>query len=130
MITVLISGMLVVVLLCEQCVVFDFCCFWFFFFKQKTAYEMRIMDWSSDVCSSDLAGAPRAAGKGLAGRIAGQATACGDRTEPGAAPEHLNAYNFLFYSEFLTLQSLKQSFIGEWTARFGEDAFVQFGMFG
>src|SRR3546814_5327552 len=32
----------------------------FFFFKQKTAYEMRISDWSSDVCSSDL---------GLVGRI-------------------------------------------------------------
>src|SRR3546814_5800046 len=37
-----------------------------FFFKQKTAYEMRISDWSSDVCSSDLddrgdgAGGPRA----------------------------------------------------------------------
>src|SRR3546814_7350416 len=30
----------------------DLCCF--FFFKQKTAYEMRISDWSSDVCSSDL----------------------------------------------------------------------------
>src|SRR3546814_1629867 len=28
----------------------------FFFFKQKTAYEMRISDWSSDVCSSDLFG--------------------------------------------------------------------------
>src|SRR3546814_11542939 len=27
---------------------------WFFFFKQKTAYEMRISDWSSDVCSSDV----------------------------------------------------------------------------
>src|SRR3546814_16560942 len=33
---------------CLLCVV---CCF---FFKQKTAYEMRISDWSSDVCSSDL----------------------------------------------------------------------------
>src|SRR3546814_13583061 len=32
-----------------------FCvCMFFFFFKQKTAYEMRISDWSSDVCSSDL----------------------------------------------------------------------------
>src|SRR3546814_6293495 len=31
------------------CTVYDF-----FFFKQKTAYEMRISDWSSDVCSSDL----------------------------------------------------------------------------
>src|SRR3546814_8285459 len=30
------------------------CGFSFFFFKQKTAYEMRISDWSSDVCSSDL----------------------------------------------------------------------------
>src|SRR3546814_1065180 len=29
--------------------------FFFFFFKRKTAYEMRISDWSSDVCSSDLA---------------------------------------------------------------------------
>src|SRR3546814_2539819 len=36
--------------------VFCFCCgfFFFFFCKQKTAYEMRISDWSSDVCSSDL----------------------------------------------------------------------------
>src|SRR3546814_4443519 len=34
--------------------------FWcFFFFKQKTAYEMRISDWSSDVCSSDLSGLVR-----------------------------------------------------------------------
>src|SRR3546814_994715 len=33
-----------------------YCLFYvvFFFFKQKTAYEMRISDWSSDVCSSDL----------------------------------------------------------------------------
>src|SRR3546814_601692 len=31
----------------------------FFFFKQKTAYEMRISDWSSDVCSSDLGGGDR-----------------------------------------------------------------------
>src|SRR3546814_1756565 len=30
------------------------CVICFFFFKQKTAYEMRISDWSSDVCSSDL----------------------------------------------------------------------------
>src|SRR3546814_10572854 len=31
-----------------------------FFFKQKTAYEMRISDWSSDVCSSDLGNWPKA----------------------------------------------------------------------
>src|SRR3546814_10046725 len=35
---------------CLYCLV----CLFFFFFKQKTAYEMRISDWSSDVCSSDL----------------------------------------------------------------------------
>src|SRR3546814_2934450 len=38
-------------------VFFVFLClfiFFIFFFKQKTAYEMRISDWSSDVCSSDL----------------------------------------------------------------------------
>src|SRR3546814_4779681 len=32
----------------------EYVVFIFFFFKQKTAYEMRISDWSSDVCSSDL----------------------------------------------------------------------------
>src|SRR3546814_5012018 len=37
---------------CILLIIFTFC----FFFKQKTAYEMRISDWSSDVCSSDLAG--------------------------------------------------------------------------
>src|SRR3546814_1312881 len=38
-------------------VILDYFCFlaeYCFFFKQKTAYEMRISDWSSDVCSSDL----------------------------------------------------------------------------
>src|SRR3546814_5628075 len=34
--------------------IYEYCMFFFFFFKQKTAYEMRISDWSSDVCSSDL----------------------------------------------------------------------------
>src|SRR3546814_11907585 len=42
-------------------------CF-FFFFKQKTAYEMRISDWSSDVCSSDLKEIDGAAGKSCAWR--------------------------------------------------------------
>src|SRR3546814_18241696 len=36
-----------------------------FFFKQKTAYEMRISDWSSDVCSSDLLGIAAATPRGL-----------------------------------------------------------------
>src|SRR3546814_8185661 len=45
--------------LCIRFTNYDFYCFCvccFFFFKQKTAYEMRISDWSSDVCSSDLNG--------------------------------------------------------------------------
>src|SRR3546814_6180439 len=37
----------------------------FFFFKQKTAYEMRISDWSSDVCSSDLHDCVRTAASAL-----------------------------------------------------------------
>src|SRR3546814_11375038 len=36
---------------------------YFFFFKQKTAYEMRISDWSSDVCSSDLSELAQIAGQ-------------------------------------------------------------------
>src|SRR3546814_7128984 len=49
-----------------------YCCFHFFFFKQKTAYEMRISDWSSDVCSSDL-----------------PSTACRRRCRPQNAPPPL-----------------------------------------
>src|SRR3546814_7772725 len=48
--------MVMLVYLCCGCDILDYVCCWFFFFffKQKTAYEMRISDWSSDVCSSDL----------------------------------------------------------------------------
>src|SRR3546814_8118983 len=70
-------------------------CF-FFFFKQKTAYEMRISDWSSDVCSSDLRSgsaldADRCAARPV--RRAGRdphllsGTGATDRREPG----HLSA---------------------------------------
>src|SRR3546814_7289106 len=60
----------------------------FFFFKQKTAYEMRISDWSSDVCSSDLRLA-RNLGLGFA-RYAGndaraERLAQFDRGDPDAA---------------------------------------------
>src|SRR3546814_16750103 len=41
----------------------------FFFFKQKTAYDMRISDWSSDVCSSDLSGRCRDAADGESRRL-------------------------------------------------------------
>src|SRR3546814_14195414 len=43
---------------------------YFFFFKQKTAYEMRISDWSSDVCSSDLVAAAQHQQPGIASRVA------------------------------------------------------------
>src|SRR3546814_9693223 len=62
----------------------------FFFFKQKTAYEMRISDWSSDVCSSDLGLA--AAAQGLMA-AQGLTCACCSRGTPqpvapaGAAPQ-------------------------------------------
>src|SRR3546814_5818881 len=42
------------VISCIRCFLWGAFCYFFFFFKQKTAYEMRISDWSSDVCSSDL----------------------------------------------------------------------------
>src|SRR3546814_9322172 len=56
----------------------------FFFFKQKTAYEMRISDWSSDVCSSDL----DAAGHDLERRLSQwrAAGSCLRRHAGGAAP--------------------------------------------
>src|SRR3546814_5078613 len=41
----------------------------FFFFKQKTAYELRISDWSSDVCSSDLPSARHLRGRRIFGSI-------------------------------------------------------------
>src|SRR3546814_8940329 len=47
-----------------------------FFFKQKTAYEMRISDWSSDVCSSDLVG------------IAGQRLHASEREHEAARTVH------------------------------------------
>src|SRR3546814_9173480 len=66
-------------------------CTWllFFFFKQKTAYEMVISDWSSDVCSSDL----RSRGGWQDGRRGGAPLRCGRREParlgapgPGSAP--------------------------------------------
>src|SRR3546814_4276927 len=60
------------------------CWFVFFFFKQKTAYEMRISDWSSDVCSSDLdpAGPPLGWGQALRQRQAWYFVAAKFFTDP------------------------------------------------
>src|SRR3546814_6362709 len=61
-----------------MCVLF-FCVFCFLLcFKQKTAYEMRISDWSSDVCSSDL---PRLLPPGTAFEAPGDAAAPFDRDD-------------------------------------------------
>src|SRR3546814_4161913 len=49
---------------------------WCFFFKQKTAYEMRISDWSSDVCSSDLGVRLFLCGQRREGKVHGQRLPC------------------------------------------------------
>src|SRR3546814_14305937 len=50
-----------------------------FFFKQKTAYEMRISDWSSDVCSSDLRNVRRRPGREHVARLLHRGGRRGDR---------------------------------------------------
>src|SRR3546814_4100416 len=69
----------------------------FFFFKQKTAYEMRISDWSSDVCSSDLAGTglhgngrfgDRPAGTRDHPRCGARRHRCGRMDQPRLRPRH------------------------------------------
>src|SRR3546814_2672609 len=64
----------------------------FFFFKQKTAYEMRISDWSSDVCSSDLCDslAPSLAAAGRA-RLSGSRGPTGLPTIANPSREHNRA---------------------------------------
>src|SRR3546814_1555491 len=51
--------------------------FFFFFFKQKTAYEMRISDWSSDVCSSDLSQLAALVEQGGVGQVLCEAPVAG-----------------------------------------------------
>src|SRR3546814_10676563 len=63
------------------CVIHLYVCF-FFFFKQKTAYEMRISDWSSDVCSSDLG---RGSRPGCASARRRHRSSAGWRRPPAAA---------------------------------------------
>src|SRR3546814_10558973 len=63
--------MSIVVCLCVLCTCCVVLLWFFFFFKQKTAYEMRISDWSSDVCSSDLLAQPVAVARRARGMILG-----------------------------------------------------------
>src|SRR3546814_7076949 len=62
-------------------------CFFFFFFKQKTAYEMRISDWSSDVCSSDLDRRRHRRRLGVGGDLRGAAGAVRPERHHPAVPE-------------------------------------------
>src|SRR3546814_3447419 len=81
-----------------------FCIFMFFFFKQKTAYEMRISDWSSDVCSSDLL------------RAGSKSTAVGQRPLATFTPfglvmrrrRLLNGARFTAYSTFPTHVQIRE----------------------
>src|SRR3546814_9224973 len=58
-----------------------------FFFKQKTAYELRISDWSSDVCSSDLAESGRRSPRSPTAR---GATSRGSHRSTSGATRHAN----------------------------------------
>src|SRR3546814_18279661 len=68
--------------------------FSFFFFKQKTAYEMRISDWSSDVCSSDLltckSGLFRGGGLGIADPPDHTTHVITDQQCPGIVYQHIH----------------------------------------
>src|SRR3546814_7880702 len=90
----------------------------FFFFKQKTAYEMRISDWSSDVCSSDLS--PRApqsvvdSGLPILGICYGQqvmSQQLGGQVEPGGADGERDGE---FGRAFLTVTEPCVLFDGLW----------------
>src|SRR3546814_7835652 len=66
-------------------VVSSCCGIFFFFFKQKTAYEMRISDWSSDVCSSDLRDLDRCSGLAGVGEHQARREAAADGGRQGEA---------------------------------------------
>src|SRR3546814_3840752 len=85
----------------------------FFFFKQKTAYEMRISDWSSDVCSSDL---PRASqylvlGAKCHAAIHGKFAPDIDDVQAVALPvlRHRIVRNYKAEAEGLTIEAIIQS---------------------
>src|SRR3546814_2097967 len=79
--------------------------FSFFFFKQKTAYEMRISDWSSDVCSSDLltckSGLFRGGGLGIADPPDHTTHVITDQQCPGIVYQHIHrtAPSFIFLGQ-------------------------------
>src|SRR3546814_2717771 len=75
----------------------------FFFFKQKTAYEMRISDWSSDVCSSDLA-AQAVHEKFLAALAGGHLPDRADAPDPATAGLSRSDATDIFLSQLTSRQ--------------------------
>src|SRR3546814_20921268 len=75
----------------------------FFFFKQKTAYEMRISDWSSDVCSSDLMRRFWRGDRGMIGALATRLAGSSDIFHGAAATRTVN---FLAAHDGCTLADL------------------------
>src|SRR3546814_3193194 len=72
----------------------------FFFFKQKTAYELRISDWSSDVCSSDL----------FASYYEKVISVIGSKTSEGKNAQYLaEAYNYLGAYYYTVEKDIDQS---------------------
>src|SRR3546814_4439895 len=97
----------------------------FFFFKQKTAYEMRISDWSSDVCSSDLsAGRNRwCCWASWSNRISRTA-----REPPRAHPIQPNRSNAMSYIDGFVIAvptANRQKFIEH--AKTGDSVFIDYG---
>src|SRR3546814_9678543 len=87
------------------------CCF-FFFFKQKTAYELRISDWSSDVCSSDLPPASsQACSSGVFSRPSSRLR-CGKRPKRSITSRCATAY-FMYSGSMARVSSMQRN----WSAR-------------
>src|SRR3546814_19949444 len=76
-----------------------------FIFKQKTAYEMRISDWSSDVCSSDLRGRVRIPIRDPRGRV----IAFGGRVIGDGEPKYLNSPETPLFDPGRTLYNLDRA---------------------
>src|SRR3546814_1498863 len=79
--------------------------FVFFFFKQKTAYEVRISDWSSDVCSSDLFDRLRQFVGGLVARVDG----ADQRHGNASACVHLHFAAELWHVEDIDVDRVKRT---------------------
>src|SRR3546814_9781816 len=76
-----------------------------FFFKQKTAYEMRISDWSSDVCSSDLVAPSRQGKKAMTGYF---------------SPEMSFAMHMTARKHGMSLQDAMAEAFNDWLRKMGE----------